>query len=106
MLSVSCFIPFAQSDRGPSRDHLGSTSAVIPGATSSAVQCETGPEIETISTETGNYTSTQVPPGAYQLIGRTAGFKKYVRQGITCLVAQTLRIDVPLEVGARRTKSR
>ena len=28
------------------------------------------------------------------------GFKKYVRQGITVLVAQTLRIDVVLEVGA------
>ena len=28
------------------------------------------------------------------------GFKRYVRQGITVLVAQILRIDVALEVGA------
>src|SRR6266513_1941177 len=104
MLSV-CFLlasaAFAQSDRGTITGTISdATNAVIPGATITAVNADTAAKYETISTETGNYTLTQVPPGAYQLSAELPGFKKYVRQGITVLVAQTLRIDVALEVGA------
>src|SRR5436190_4608438 len=92
---------YAQSDRGTLTGTISDpTNAVIPGASIMAVNNETGTKYETISTETGNYTLPQVPPGAYQLTVELPGFKKYVRQGITVLVAQTLRIDVPLEVGA------
>jgi hypothetical protein len=54
---------------------------------------------ETLSTETGNYTLAQLPAGVYQVAVELPGFKRYVRQGINVLVAQTLRIDVVLEVG-------
>jgi hypothetical protein len=92
---------FAQSDRGTITGTVSdATSAVIPGASITAVNAATGTKYETISTETGNFTLTQVPPGAYQLSVELPGFKKYVRQGINVLVAQTLRIDVSLEVGA------
>lgn len=36
----------------------------------------------------------------YDLSAELAGFKKFVQHGITVLVAQTLRVDVGLEVGA------
>jgi len=36
----------------------------------------------------------------YEVSVELPGFKKYVRQGITVLAAQTVRIDVALEVGA------
>jgi len=92
---------FAQSDRGTLTGTITDpTSAVIPGASVAAVNSETGTKYETISTETGNYTLLQVPPGVYQLSVELPGFKKYVRQGITVLVAQTLRLNVQLEVGA------
>jgi len=104
LLIVLCsFVPFslAQSDRGTITGTISDpTSAVIPGASVTATNGETGAKYETISTETGNYTLTQVPPGVYQLTVELPGFKRYVRQGITVLVAQTLRLDVPLEVGA------
>jgi hypothetical protein len=94
-------LAFAQSDRGTITGSISdSTNAVIPGASIVATNGETGAKYETISTETGNYTLTQVPPGVYQLSVELPGFKKYVRQGITVLVAQTLRLDVSLEVGA------
>src|SRR6516162_10041590 len=94
-------LAFAQSDRGTITGSISdSTNAVIPGASIVATNDETGAKYETISTETGNYTLTQVPPGVYQLSVELPGFKKYVRQGITVLVAQTLRLDVSLEVGA------
>ena len=51
------------------------------------------------SSATGNYTIAQLPVGTYQLTASVTGFKQYVRTGITVMVAQTLRIDIPLEVG-------
>jgi hypothetical protein len=94
-------VAFAQSDRGTITGSISDpTNAVIPGASIVATNGETGTKYETISTETGNYTLTQVPPGVYELSVELPGFKKYVRKGINVLVAQTLRLDVSLEVGA------
>jgi hypothetical protein len=91
----------AQSDRGAITGTVADPAgALVPGATISAKHIETGAEHQTESTATGNYTLSQLPVGVYQLSVSLPGFKQYVRQGITVLVAQTLRIDVTLEVGA------
>src|SRR5215470_1100208 len=101
IILLVCSVSFAQSDRGTLTGTITDpTSAVIPGATVAVVNTETGTKYETVSTETGNYTLPQVPPGVYQFTAELPGFKKYVRNGINVLVAQTLRIDVSLEVGA------
>src|SRR2546422_432267 len=100
-LFLSVSIAFGQSDRGTITGAVSdATGAVIPGANVVATNTETATRYETISTETGNYTLSQLPAGVYQLSVELPGFKRYVRQGITVLVAQTLRIDVALEVGA------
>src|SRR5439155_2444905 len=92
---------FGQSDRGTVTGTVSdATGAVIPGANVVATNTETSTKYETVSTETGNFTLTQLPPGVYQMSVELPGFKRYVRQGITVLVAQILRIDVALEVGA------
>ena len=92
---------FAQSDRGTMTGTvLDVTGAVIPGVSIAATNIETSARYETVSTETGNYTLAQLPAGLYQLSAELPGFKKYVRQGITVLVAQTLRLDISLEIGS------
>jgi hypothetical protein len=65
-----------------------------------AINTQTQAKYETVTTETGNYTISQLPAGIYDLTVELPGFKKFTRQGITVQVAQTLRIDVVLEVGA------
>jgi Carboxypeptidase regulatory-like domain len=104
LLSILCLavsMSFAQSDRGTITGTISDpTRAVIPGVNIVATNTETAARYETVSTETGNYTLAQLPPGVYQISAELPGFKRYVRQGITVLVAQTLRIDVALEVGA------
>src|SRR5438477_7858589 len=95
------FAAFAQSDRGTMTGTIADTTGgVIPGVSIAATNVETGARYETISTETGNYTLAQIPSGVYQLSAELPGFKRYVRQGITVLVAQTLRLDIALEVGS------
>src|SRR5215475_2730057 len=101
VFSMAVSICYGQSDRGTiTGTVLDTTKAVIPGVSVVATNGETDAKYETVTTETGNYTLTQVPSGTYQISVVLPGFKKYVRQGITVLVAQTLRIDVSLEVGA------
>jgi hypothetical protein len=92
---------FAQSDRGTITGTVSDTTgALIPGVSVVATNVETSARYQTATTETGNYTLAQLPSGLYQLSAELPGFKKYVRQGINVLVAQTLRLDVALEVGS------
>ena len=57
-------VAFAQSDRGTVTGTISDqTNAVIPGASIVAANTENGTRFETISTETGNYTLTQLPAG-------------------------------------------
>ncbi len=91
---------FAQSDRGTITGTIADPAgALIPGAKIEAKNAETGALYQVVSTSTGNFTLTQLPAGTYQISASASGFKQYLRTGITVLVAQTLRIDIPLEVG-------
>jgi hypothetical protein len=74
--------------------------AVVAGAAIEARHMETGLLYRSSSTETGNFTVTQLPVGPYELAVEVPGFKKYTRQGIVLAAAQVLRNDVSLEIGA------
>jgi hypothetical protein len=90
----------AQSDRGAITGTISDPAgAMIPKVSIEAMNTETGAIYQTVSSTTGNYTLAQLPVGLYQLTASQAGFKQYSRTGITVMVAQTLRIDVALEVG-------
>jgi len=92
---------FAQSDRGIITGTVTDTSgAVVANAAIEAKHLETGAVFPTTTTGTGSYTLSELPVGSYEVAATVAGFKKYVRSGITVQVAQTLRIDIPLQVGA------
>jgi hypothetical protein len=90
----------AQSDRGTITGTVSDPAgAVIGSAPIEAKNVNTGAIYKADSTTTGNYSIVQLPAGSYQLSAVLPGFKHYIRTGITVLVAQTLRIDITLEVG-------
>ena len=92
---------FAQGDRGTITGTIADPAgAVVASAPIQARNVETGSVYSAESSATGNYTLSQLPAGAYEVSATVAGFKKYVRQGLTVEVAQTLRIDISLEVGS------
>jgi hypothetical protein len=91
----------AQSDRGTITGTISDPAgALVPAAPVQARNVETGALYEAASSATGNYTLPQLPTGNYELSVTVTGFKKYVRQNLFLPVAQTLRIDVSLEVGS------
>ncbi|MBZ5578286.1 MAG: TonB-dependent receptor [Acidobacteriia bacterium] len=100
-LFVSPFALFAQSDRGTITGTVSDpASAVVAAAAIEARNTATGVSYQAASTPTGNYTIAQLPAGSYEVSVAVPGFKRYTRRGLTVEVAQTLRIDITLEVGA------
>jgi hypothetical protein len=92
---------FAQGDRGTITGTISDPAgAVIAAAPVQARNVATGALYDAASTDTGNYTLSQLPAGAYEVNVTVPGFKKYVRQGLTVEVAATVRVDVALEVGS------
>jgi Carboxypeptidase regulatory-like domain/TonB dependent receptor-like, beta-barrel len=99
LLAAGC--SYAQSDRGTITGTVADPAgAVIASATIQVKNSETGVAYPTATTATGNYTLAQLPPGSYEMTVTAPGFKKYIRQNIVVEVAQVVRLDVGLEVGA------
>src|SRR5215831_3012488 len=91
----------AQTDRGTlTGTVLDASGAVVPGVTVEAKNVGTGTTYQAGSSETGNFTLPQLPVGTYELTATLPGFKKFVRQNLSVQVAQTVRVDIKLEVGA------
>jgi hypothetical protein len=95
------FIALAQTDRGTITGTVqDQASAMVPGAKVAVRNAETGATSETVTTSTGNFTLAQLPAGKYEITVEAPGFKKYVGQGTQVQVAQTVRLDILLEIGS------
>ena len=64
------------------------------------MQAETNAQYQTVTTGTGDFTISLLPPGTYKLTVEVPGFKKFVQNGIRAAVAQTVRLDVKVQIGA------
>jgi hypothetical protein len=92
---------FAQSDRGTiTGTAVDPTGAAIANAPVQAKNSVTGVVYQGATSSTGNYTISQLPAGPYGISMSAPGFKQYTREGLTVEVAQVLRVDITLEVGA------
>jgi hypothetical protein len=90
-----------QSDRGTITGSVTDQGgAVIPNVPVVAVNIGSGVAFTTESTDTGNFTIPSVPAGLYSLRVEKTGFRSYEQKGINVQVAQTVRVNVTLEIGA------
>ncbi len=64
------------------------------------VNSETGVQRDTRTTDSGNYSLTEVIPGEYSLSIRKQGFSTAERKGIVLTVNQTLTFDKTLALGS------
>jgi hypothetical protein len=91
----------AQGDRGSiTGTVVDPAGAVVAGVGVEAKNTASGSLHPTVTTSTGNYTISELPPGSYQLTITAPGFKTLVRGPIEVGARQILRIDGTLEVGA------
>ena len=75
------------------------TGAVVANAPVTVKNRENGQVSSAASSATGNYTVSQLPIGDYDLTVEVPGFKTYTRTGFHLAAGQTMRENVPLEVG-------
>jgi outer membrane receptor protein involved in Fe transport len=76
------------------------SGGVIPGASVSVLQVETGSVRTTVSDDEGRYRVPLLQPGAYEVSAELVGFQTAVRSGITLAVGGRAVIDLSLNVGA------
>ena len=76
------------------------SGAVVPNATATATNLDTGIKTAVKSASDGNYVITPVKIGRYSVSAEAAGFRTEVRQNIVLDVQQTIRLDFSLRVGS------
>ncbi|MCM3870660.1 MAG: TonB-dependent receptor [Pyrinomonadaceae bacterium] len=91
----------AQSGRaeltGEVRDQNG---AIVTQARVVATEVATAQTYSSSVTDSGNYTITSLKPGTYSVTVETAGFKRFVREGVRLATGERVRVDVVLDPGA------
>ena len=94
---VPCFAQFDTAEvLGTVRDPQGS---VIPKATITLTNQETGIEARIITDDNGNFLFTQVKVGRYRVTGEAAGFSKAIASDIVVDVNARQRVDLTMTVG-------
>lgn len=96
---LSCTL-LAQSDRGTITGRIiDATSAAVPNASVVVTNQETGLRSTTRTSETGNYVVPQLQVGRYEMSVEAAGFRKSIQRDLVLNVAQTLAVNLTLELG-------
>ncbi|HUQ94179.1 MAG TPA: carboxypeptidase regulatory-like domain-containing protein [Bryobacteraceae bacterium] len=99
LLLVACLLP-AQDFRATLTGRVTDASnAPVPRSEITVSNLETGTKAAVQTDERGDYTVPLLPPGTYEMRATAAGFKQYIRQGITLSVGQTATLDIKLDIG-------
>ncbi len=83
-----------------SGDITDPTGAPVEGARIVVTSVERNTSVETFSNAAGRYLVQFLLPGHYVVTAETAGFKKFVREGIVLAAADRLGLPIRLELGA------
>src|SRR5262245_7842801 len=106
IVSASVFVmlaapALAQIDRGQiSGSVKDETGLVIPGATVTATNVDTGIARTAVTDATGYYVFTSLAPAVYDVEAELQGFKKFVKKGVRLDASASVSVDVTLPTGA------
>jgi hypothetical protein len=105
LLSVLCVLVVSSSalSQGASGTITGTVSdesgAVLPGATVTIKNEDTGVSRDLVAGEGGRFRATDLPPGPYAVAASLAGFGTLSRRGIVLTVGREAVVDMVLKVG-------
>jgi hypothetical protein len=101
MLFLTSFVPVAaaQTAATVAGTVLDPSGLVVPGVTVTARSGATGLVRTDVTGPEGRFVIAQLPPGVYEIRAEIAGFKPHVRPEVTLTVAQTLSLNITLQVG-------
>jgi hypothetical protein len=101
ILFVTAFAPVAraQTSATVSGTVSDASGGVLPGVTVTARSGETGLTRTVVTGPEGRFVIAQLPPGIYEIRAELAGFKPHVRPQVNLAVAQSLALNIALQVG-------
>src|SRR5688500_16794107 len=101
LVFITGFVPaaHAQTAATVSGTVHDASNAVLPGVTVTARSGETGLVRTSVSGPEGRFVIAQLPPGTYEFRAELAGFKPHVRPQLQLAVAQSLALNITLQVG-------
>src|SRR5436305_10740 len=79
------------------------TGAVLPTATVTLINKESGREYKTTTDNSGEYMFRSIEPGRYRFVFEQAGFSKGEVADALLAVGQQIRVDMQLQVGSTQT---
>ncbi|HKT10954.1 MAG TPA: carboxypeptidase-like regulatory domain-containing protein [Terriglobia bacterium] len=77
-----------------------SSGAVVPNATITVINQGTGMSVTSVTDSAGTYSVPNLQAGVYTVTATKTGFKTFRSTGINVLSAQSVRVDVRLQIGA------
>ncbi len=80
-------------------DVTDESGALVPGATVTVTNTDTGVQRSVSTNERGAYRAYPVQPGTYEIAASSEGFKTRVQGGVIVQVAATVKVDLRLELG-------
>jgi outer membrane receptor protein involved in Fe transport len=96
-------IGWSQTDRGTITGTVtDSTGAIVPAVEVTATNLATNVPYSTLSTGTGTYRISLLPPGNYNVSSTKSGFKQTLIDNVRVAVGTTVAVDVVLQLGASR----
>jgi outer membrane receptor protein involved in Fe transport len=100
VLLVSVVSVFGQSATAEFNGSVVDQSgAVLPGTNITLTEESTGLVREVVSTATGRFVITAVPPGVYTIKAELSGFQTQTRAGVRILVGQAITLTFTMPVG-------
>jgi len=74
--------------------------AGVAGAKVTGRNLDTGLVLSTVTTDSGNYSLPNLPPGRYSVTVEAQNLKKYSQEGVTVSTGTTVALDIVMQVGA------
>src|SRR5262245_31996560 len=105
-LLLSAVLSFPNAFAQTTNATLGGTvsdasGALIPGVTVTATNTQTGIVTTLVTNETGAYQFASLQTGVYKISAELPGFQTRVYNDVTLGVAQQVRLNFSLQVGAQ-----
>ena len=100
LLAISAASLLAQGERGALNGTITDPNgAAVPSATVTVRNIGTNVEVKAVTTDAGVYRLPYLPSGSYRISAGATGFRTSVADNVVLAVAQTLTVDLKLEIG-------
>lgn len=95
------FAASAQTERGTITGVvMDSSKAAVPGASIAVINTGTNAATNVVSSDSGSYSATNLPPGTYRIEATLQGFQTSKVEGVILNAGTTARVDVTLSLGS------